>query len=261
MTKVLRSWFVAIGFLILGAALTVGVSLRTPSKRLVGDLPLVFLWAWERPEDLRFLQGRNAGVAFLAGTITLSADKTEVRPRLQPLLLARGTPLASVIRIESDGATRLTLSRRQVEETARAIVDLGATPQSTIIQIDYDAVTSERPFYRQVLDDLRRRIPPGKFISMTALSSWCSGDPWILDLPVDEVVPMLFQMGPDGAAIRRELERRGDFREEACRQAVGLATNEPWLPLSGRRRHYVFSPTGWSETQAAKVLQEVERRP
>ena len=37
------------------------------------DLPPVILWAWERPEDLEFLNSQRFGVAFLAQTLTLTS--------------------------------------------------------------------------------------------------------------------------------------------------------------------------------------------
>ena len=43
---------------------------------------------------------------------------------------------------------------------------------------------------------------------MTALASWCLSDRWISDLPVDEAVPMLFQMGPETPDIKRMLRGR-----------------------------------------------------
>ena len=47
---------------------------RRPDDPLPG-FPKVLLWAWQRPEDLRFLDPQRAGVAFLAATITLSGEE------------------------------------------------------------------------------------------------------------------------------------------------------------------------------------------
>ena len=51
----------------------------TPSNQM----PRVVLWAWERPVDLRFIDPRKAGVAFLARTIHLRGNEAVVRERLQ----------------------------------------------------------------------------------------------------------------------------------------------------------------------------------
>ena len=55
--------------------------------------PRVMLWAWERPEDLRFVKPDAAGIAFLARTLWLDGNNVSARPRLQPLRFAPGTPL------------------------------------------------------------------------------------------------------------------------------------------------------------------------
>src|SRR5579859_2401880 len=66
-------------------------------------LPRVMLWAWERPEDLRFIKPGAAGIAFLARTVWLNGDNVAARPRLQPLRYTPGTPLVPVVRLESAG--------------------------------------------------------------------------------------------------------------------------------------------------------------
>src|SRR6267143_4397037 len=48
-------------------------------------MPQVMLWAWERPTDLRFIDPKDTGVAFLAQSIRLRSGEVEMRPRLQPL--------------------------------------------------------------------------------------------------------------------------------------------------------------------------------
>src|SRR5271157_3704576 len=61
--------------------------------------PQVTLWAWERPEDLRFLDSSSVGVAFLAGSVYMDQQPV-VRPRLQPLLVGEHTPITAVVRLE-----------------------------------------------------------------------------------------------------------------------------------------------------------------
>src|SRR6266545_419310 len=56
----------------------------------LNQIPQVVLWAWERPTDLRFIDPKEVGVAFLARTIRLRSGEVVVRPRLQPLNLPEG---------------------------------------------------------------------------------------------------------------------------------------------------------------------------
>jgi hypothetical protein len=209
--------------------------------------PRVFLWAWERPEDLRWLDTRSVGVAFLARTVCPREDGVAVRPRMQPLLTPPGAVLMAVVRVESGGQA----SAADLPRTVRAIADAAAMPGVRALQVDFDAVASERFFYRALLQDLRRRLPPRMPLSITALASWCQSDGWISGLPVAEAVPMLFRMGPD------RYSPGGDFRNDLCRSSVGVSTDELPSRIPSGRRVYVFAPRAWSPSHLRAVLRKV----
>ena len=79
------------------------------------------------------------------------------------------------------------------------------------------------------LIDLRKALPSGTPVSITALASWCVGDPWLEKLPqgtINEAVPMLFRMGPDGPNVASFLDGGNEFRVAACRGSMGLSTDE-----------------------------------
>src|ERR1043165_561888 len=99
----------------------------------IESLPPVIVWAWERPENLTFLDPQTTGVAFLAKTITLHDDKIAVKQRLQPLQLPRDTKLIAVVRIEIDRSSPPTLSSAQLEQTAHEISLLSGV---SVMQID-----------------------------------------------------------------------------------------------------------------------------
>src|SRR5260221_14677834 len=84
-------------------------------------LPRLMLWAWERPTDLRFINPKETGVAFLAQSIRLRAGEVEIRPRLQPLSLPEGASAMAVARVETD---KPELSSQQREKLAIAITDM-----------------------------------------------------------------------------------------------------------------------------------------
>jgi hypothetical protein len=121
------------------------------------------------------------------------------------------------------------------------------------IQIDFDARKSERGFYRDLLRQLRGRLPAGLPLSITALASWCVYDNWIGDLPVDEAVPMLFRMGVDDLQVRLHLEAGRDFQPEICRQSLGISIDEPLRGLPAGRRLYIFNPKRWSPEAVRNV--------
>ncbi len=244
--------------LLCAAAAMVG-RVYPPATDALRGAPGVILWAWERAEDLRSVPADRAGVAFLAGTITLQGAEAVVRPRMQSLLVAEGAWLMAVTRIEADVSTAPVLSEEQRRAAAVAIAGSASLPGVRAVQVDFDALVSQRPFYRSLLEDLRARLPAGMPLSITALASWCMGDRWIAGLPVDEAVPMLFQMGPDGPDVRRLLERNRDFRLPVCQLSIGVSTDEPLPARPPGRRAYTFHPRRWDRAAADAAIAEAER--
>jgi len=275
-------------------------------------LPPVMLWAWERPDDLTSVDPQKAGVAFLARTIYLRPPGTGVgktaggdillRPRLQPLRVAAGTPLMAVVRIdtgewlrvrefpasdESESLPEAGSEKRQSphdpsnplyphnkdqrDRVSAMIVDAARLPAVRALQIDFDATSGERAFYRALLEEVRRQLPARMPLSITALASWCIGDPWLDDLPagtIDEAVPMLFRMGPDAGHVAGFLLSGRDFRAAACRRSAGVSNDEPLsLALVKELRHdsaerwssrrvYIFGGGNWTKEAAASALLE-----
>lgn len=226
--------------------------------------PKAMLWAWERPEDLSFIDPDEVGVAFLAQTVYLCGDKVMVRPRLQPLQVPENTVLMAVVRIESDRVSVPLLTPEQRQQVVVAITKVSRIPGIAGIQLDYDATVSERGFYRDLLFDLRRSLPSSMTLSMTALASWCLGDNWVSDLPVDEAVPMLFRMGPDQPEVLGRLWADKDFYPTVCRESMGISVDEPLPRLPSGRHVYIFRPRAWSEKTVREALVEArqwQRRP
>ena len=214
--------------------------------RAVAPTPQLVLWAWERPEDLRFLASQPVAVAFLAGSIYLEAEP-RVRPRAQSLKLAPGTPVIAVVRLELTQYTPTAFDNAYRNLVASEILHLAAAIPVAALQIDFDALASQHQFYRGLLLDIRRQLPTYIPLSVTALGSWCVGDDWLRGLPLDEAVPMMFRMGPDRAAVEEALAA-GDFREPLCRHSVGISTDEPWPTIFHSRRVYIFSPKPWTDS-------------
>ena len=218
--------------------------------------PHQILWAWERPEDLEFLDSRQFAVAFLAQTLVLKNDEVEYKPRRQPLKLKPDTRLIAVTRIESQKitGTPTALSSAQREKLIELVLKTAELRNVTAIQIDFDAALSEREFYRQLLRELRQKLPDNVPLSMTALASFCVGDRWLDDLPVDEAVPMIFRMGADTRTVRSFLGNGNDFREPLCRRSYGIAIDEPLdINFKGSRRKYIFNARPWTEQDVAAL--------
>jgi hypothetical protein len=149
----------------------------------------------------------------------------------------------------------------QQEKVLQTLVAATALPRVSGLQIDFDARSSERSFYSQILEKLRKRLGPSYPISITALASWCIGDRWIHDLPVNEAVPMLFSMGADEATFRQYLKTHSSFPEPLCRGSVGLSTGE-WFPkqIHWKTRVYVFSQDAWTPESVNSIRSRVSGR-
>jgi hypothetical protein len=228
-------------------------------------LPRLTLWAWERPEDLRQIDPAATAVALLDRTVSIKADgAVEVRPRMQPVAYPANATRIAVVRIEMQADTMLipclkseTLRQAQGslwgtpicfgfrQAVLDSLLDSARQPGIAAFQVDFDATRRQREFYRELLLSLRREMPPGLPLSMTAFASWCSWDDWIRGLPVDEAVPMFFSMEPDRRSAGASF---GEYRlrESLCLGSVGVSTREPWpAGEMASKRIYLFSHRGW----------------
>jgi hypothetical protein len=143
-------------------------------------------------------------------------------------------------------------------EAVAAIIELAKLPRIAGVQIDFDATRSQRSFYADLIRDVRDELPAGLLLSVTALASWCMGDCWMAELPVDEIVPMFFRMGADDAHIRRSLQSKGKISCSPCNTSVGVSTDEPWPHLPSGVRVYVFHGGAWSEEAVATAVGSVQ---
>ena len=211
----------------------------TPPGGRMHALPARTLWVWERPENLSSLDPRETAIATLDRTLVLGHGVAAFIPRRQSYLYPAGTTRIAVVRIEAPGAIDTALE----PEAADLILDV-LTPSPAALQIDFDARRSQREFYTALLHDLRRRMPAGMPLSITALASWCSNDDWIGRLPVDEAVPMLFRMEPDRRFAPPDLPWFR-IREPLCEGSVGISTHEPSPVSAAGKRVYIFADRGW----------------
>ena len=248
---------------LLAAAALVGHAFWRPSsgandaQHRLGTIPRLVLWAWEEPEDLRFVETDRVGVAFLASSVNLVGNKTNIRPRFQRLLVPNDAKLIALVRIEA--RQDATLDSQQRDAVIRNVVALSSLPRVSAVQIDFDATKSQRAFYQDVLVHLRDALPRSTPISITALASWCMGDNWIGSLPIDEAVPMLFRLGAGTNEAAAWLASGRDFSAPICRDSLGVSTDEPWTKLPAGRRIYVFRTKPWTAQAQLALSWELPR--
>lgn len=233
--------------------------------RQVFSPPQLMLWAWERPEDLRFIDTKTTGVAYLAATIKIKNDKVTYISRHQPLQVIPATYMMPVVRIESNGS--LNESNQQIINEIVSLLPKFLKPHVRGFQFDFDARKSERAWYKNFLVKARATLPQEIYLSMTSLASWCLGDDWISgsNLPVDEVVPMFFEMGADNKPIADLLDKGNTFGHSY--QALGISDKDPAINrligksvagiLKPGARVYMFSRSPWNQKKAQNLIQEV----
>lgn len=256
-----RRWFACCTAAALPALLLFALAAdrAMPARASSGiDLPRLMLWAWDRDDDLRFLDTRDTGVAFLAATLTLRGNGVELTPRHNRLNVPDGIKRVAVVHVENDRVAPPSLSGEQMRRFVEAIAEVSDEVPHDVLQIDYEAVASQRAFFIAAMGALRDRLP-GAPISVTALASWCLNESWTARLAADEVVPMLFRMGYEGRRVRALFESHGDFRERSCRSSLGVATDELPAVLPSGRRVYVFNPRRWSAQSYTAVRTRVRQ--
>jgi hypothetical protein len=231
--------------LLLGGALLTLVAVRSPAPApalAASRLPAVMLWAWERPSDLRAIDA-DVGVAFLAQTITIDSDRITVTPRRWPLKVAPTAVLSAVTRIEMPATRHISDDDERRITDAIAVTSHFSAVES--VQIDFDATLSQRDMYRRVIEGVRRGLDASMMLSITALASWCVGDPWLDGLPIDEAVPMLFQLGPLNEPYR-DVAVAPSAAHRHCQASLGTSLGEPLRLAPRGRRIYVFNPEAWT---------------
>ncbi len=247
-------------------------------------LPPLMLWVWERPDDTRSwlansarssksseagdaasadLQAQRIGVAVLDTTVLLRDGSATVRRRQQPLRLppdwyAAGSlqpkaPVVTIVHIDMARAPhKPALNERQKQTIVRAIAAAAKRSPSQVVQLDFDVAHSQKPFLADVVQRSRAALPDNVALSITAQASWCVGDAWLADLPVDEVVPMAFRMGGEAKRTQEILINDGRFPRPECQPSLGLSLDEqPWPDKLRSQRLYLFNRAAWSATPMA----------
>lgn len=219
------------------------------------QMPQKILWAWEREEDLNFIDTNKFGVAFIAQHLYLQKDDVIFNPRRNPLEVPANTYLIAVTRIETKkDENRPALSDEQRKKIVSLIKKTLELPDVKAVQIDFDVVSSERNFYKNLVFDLKKELPDKTPLTITSLASWCVGDTWFNEFPIDEAIPMAFQMGADDQTIRDFLRKENDWNEPLCRGSYGISTDEPLnIKFKPNRRFFYFNPKAWKESDLQKL--------
>jgi hypothetical protein len=222
----------------------------------LADAPRLTVWAWERPEDLRFLPP-DVDIAVQTGFIVLRGEGLYARPRRFPLLARAQQVTTAVVHLQIDHRQTLNWTPQLRARAAEAVVRLARSVEVRQVQVDFEVRASEHQVLRDVVTDVRTLLPQTTHLTMTALTSWCANETWFEDLPVSEIAPMLFRMGPGGAKIRSDLALGRDFASAKCRTAVAVSADAPITRAPTDRHIYMFSPRSWTQGDFERVVSQI----
>jgi hypothetical protein len=248
-----------LSILFLSAALATAAPARAANPSV--ERTHLTVWAWERPEDLRFLPA-DVDVAVQTGFVELSGNRVLSRGRHAALLARPGQVTTAVVHVQIDRLKALDWSPAVRARAAADVARLGMATGARRVQVDFEVPASRRQVLLDLLGDVRAILPVDTALSMTALASWC-GESWLAQLTgkgasVDEVAPMLFRMKAGGAPVRERLAAGGDFAQVACRKALAVSTDTPILRAPTGRHVYLFDPRPWTAADFTTVRKGVE---
>ena len=210
------------------------------------------LWSWQRQDNLSFVK-KGTLIAPLIGTISINRNDLHVSPRSNPLTLNPSTQIIPVVRLEIN--PRSFINEQTLEKIIFHILALTQPCKSKELQIDFDATTSQRPFYEKLLTQLRKALPSSK-LSITALASWCLGDPWIGKLPIDYAVPMVYNLGED-EDIKRFILNTKQWKSRKCCEYIGLHQKKLFMKIPKGWTVFVFNDEAWTLQSYENLLKEI----
>ncbi len=225
-----------------------GIGLLLFTVSALAAEPRIYLWAWDRPEDLRFL-GNETGVAYFAGEIDLGAKRPVFRPRTKPLLLPGGHPTLPVLHVRAHRQHSYGIPQQRL--ILDAIRQLVTNSGAEALQLDFEVFHSQREFYKSLIHSIKEENPKLR-LSVTALASWCGRDYWLAGLDIAEVVPMLFDPSHKNSGARHALPQ-----DSPCQNAVGLATYEIYPILPQAKTYYLFSNRAWRREDVTQMLARI----
>lgn len=225
-----------------------------PDSTVAASIARGVAWIWPgsngpKPARSDGLVYREAAV--LVESLVLRARGVEHAGRTQPLVLPAGVRLLPVVHVEAAGDAPADFTPAQREAILAAVRRQAgiASAGAGVLQVDFEAPAREREAYRSLIAAVRAALPPGVRLSVTALVHWCAQGDWLDHLPVDEVVPMLFRLGPQADDWRRRFQQGDATLARRCRgPALGFATNDPppSALLARTARPYWFDEALWS---------------
>lgn len=227
------SWFVAL--------LLLGMGVRpSPASEIA--------WIWPSSDAA---PGHFDEVAVLVESLVFRGDTVERTPRSRPLVMPAHARLVPVVHIESRLDAADTFSPAQTTAVLTAFQTHAREATAGLIQLDFEAPARQRPALLDLVRALRKTLPAKTRLSVTVLVSWCAQGDWLDELRADEIVPMLYRLGPDSARwFERFSSKRSSLSSRCLGPALGASVQDPpdAGTLARASRLYWFNERNWSRS-------------
>ncbi len=212
----------------------------------------IYLYAWERQEDLSFLKNyENVGIALFALQINLYSDHIVSHERTTSIVAPHGKKTVPVIRVD-------------IKENSPALSEKAIKLTSNICnrslwrecQLDFDFKETQKPFYLTFVNDVAKQLDHDVTLTATSLPSYCYQGDFYKTISVAYVVPLLIDVGADQVFLKSKNE--SPFKGEKCGKAVGVSTYQgKYSPrVFSDKEVYLFSNTAWTKE---RFEQEVKK--
>ena len=201
-------------------------------------------WLWDGAVPPAWSTGH---VAIVVHHIQLRGDKVLQRPRASSPPLPPGAKVTPVVHVDvyAREPPRDFAAARAV--IVKAMLQAASQSNSGWVQLDLEALSSQRTAYLALVREIRAALPPTIKLSVTALAWWCRGPQWLDGIAADEVVPMYFRMGAEGARLKQVLAEQPRRLHARCAGTAGFSMQEP-VPAAVAARYgrtYWFDEGGW----------------
>ncbi len=212
----------------------------------------IYLYAWEREEDLSFLKNyENVGIALFALQIDLYNDHIVSHERTTSVVAPPGKKIVPVIRVDiKENSPALP------EKAIKLISNICNRSLWRECQIDFDFKETQKSFYIAFMNDVAKQLNKDIKLTATSLPSYCYQGDFYKTISVAYVVPLLIDVGADEGYLKNV--KKDPFQGEKCGTAIGVGTYQGTYPtrIFPRKEVYLFSNRAWTKK---RFEQEVKK--
>ncbi len=224
----------------------------------------IIIWAWERKENFAFLNNPefnnyNFTIAFYALGIEFKEGKFKSTKRLNQINFPNNINKIPVIRVDNYDKPISEPDDKRIKLLVDLIIETCTKYNTKECQVDFDIRQSEIESYKEILSEVKQRLPEGMKLSITVLVSWCRLGSWVDQTSVDYAVPMFYDLGSDKRKIMTGDVDSNFLKAEKCKAFIGVSKDDSIPSYFGikSKNLYLWSNNSWSRENLAEILKKI----